>query len=138
MITLQQATDLIAKGEQEARNQGLNLAFAVVDAGGHLVALHRAYANQGLVCISVTVDDAEGREAALKFLRSKKADFLNLALDEKPTFWQKRWGGNGTVPIVFVFDKHGKRAGKFDDASGQEFNYTDHVIPLVKRLLSEQ
>ena len=41
MITLQQATSLIAAGEEEARNQGLSLAFAVVDAAGHLVALHR-------------------------------------------------------------------------------------------------
>ena len=41
MITLEHATNLIAKGEQEASNQGLKLAFAVVDDGGHLVALHR-------------------------------------------------------------------------------------------------
>ena len=41
MITLEQATTLIAKGEEEARAQGLKLAFAVVDQGGHLVALHR-------------------------------------------------------------------------------------------------
>jgi glc operon protein GlcG len=41
MITLEQATTLIAKGEQEARDQSLKLAFAVVDHGGHLVALHR-------------------------------------------------------------------------------------------------
>ena len=40
-MKLEHATSLIARGEQEARNQGLNLAFAVVDAGGHLVALHR-------------------------------------------------------------------------------------------------
>ena len=41
MITLEHALALIAKGEQEARGQGLALAFAVVDEGGHLVALHR-------------------------------------------------------------------------------------------------
>jgi len=41
MITLELATKLIAAGEAEAANQGLKLAFAVVDQGGHLVALHR-------------------------------------------------------------------------------------------------
>ena len=41
MITLEQATTFIAGGEAEASRQGLKLAFAVVDAGGHLVALHR-------------------------------------------------------------------------------------------------
>ena len=40
-MKLEHATKLIARGEQEAREQGLNLAFAVVDHGGHLVALHR-------------------------------------------------------------------------------------------------
>ena len=41
MITLERAVSLIAAGEEEARRQGLALAFAVVDDGGHLVALHR-------------------------------------------------------------------------------------------------
>jgi uncharacterized protein GlcG (DUF336 family) len=40
-MKLEQATNLIARGEEEARKQGLALALAVVDAGGHLVALHR-------------------------------------------------------------------------------------------------
>src|SRR4051795_615192 len=41
MITLQRALALIAAAEDEARRQDLALAFAVVDDGGHLVALHR-------------------------------------------------------------------------------------------------
>ena len=41
MITLERAVTLIAAGERAAAAEGLALAFAVVDAGGHLVALHR-------------------------------------------------------------------------------------------------
>jgi glc operon protein GlcG len=41
MLTLETAVALIAAGEEAARREGLALAFAVVDAGGHLVALHR-------------------------------------------------------------------------------------------------
>ncbi len=41
MITLEKALALITAGEEEARRQDLILSFAVVDAGGHLVALHR-------------------------------------------------------------------------------------------------
>jgi uncharacterized protein GlcG (DUF336 family) len=41
MITLEQALALIAAGTEAASSQGLDLAFAVVDDGGHLVALHR-------------------------------------------------------------------------------------------------
>jgi glc operon protein GlcG len=41
VIDLQTALDYIAKGEASARDAGLAMAFAVVDDGGHLVALHR-------------------------------------------------------------------------------------------------
>ena len=41
MITLERALQLIRAGEEAADRDGLALAFAVVDAGGHLVALHR-------------------------------------------------------------------------------------------------
>jgi glc operon protein GlcG len=41
MITLEQALAYIQAGEEEAARQGLKLSLAVVDAGGHLVALHR-------------------------------------------------------------------------------------------------
>src|SRR3954447_21376641 len=41
MITLERAQALIQAGIEEAQRQGLTLAFAVVDAGGDLVALQR-------------------------------------------------------------------------------------------------
>jgi uncharacterized protein GlcG (DUF336 family) len=41
MISLEQALAYIRAGEDEAARQGLKLSFAVVDAGGHLIALHR-------------------------------------------------------------------------------------------------
>jgi uncharacterized protein GlcG (DUF336 family) len=41
MITLQRAQDLIAAGIEEASRRNLALAFAVVDAAGHLVACAR-------------------------------------------------------------------------------------------------
>ena len=41
MLTLEQANSLIAAGEEEARERGLALSFAVVDAGGHIVAIGR-------------------------------------------------------------------------------------------------
>jgi uncharacterized protein GlcG (DUF336 family) len=41
VLTLEQARDLIAAGEEEARSRDLRLSFAVVDAGGHIVAIGR-------------------------------------------------------------------------------------------------
>jgi uncharacterized protein GlcG (DUF336 family) len=40
-ITLEQALGFIEAGREEAERQDLKLAFAVVDAGGHLVASQR-------------------------------------------------------------------------------------------------
>jgi glc operon protein GlcG len=40
-LTLDLARRLIEAGEEEARRQGLSLSFAVVDAGGHVVAIGR-------------------------------------------------------------------------------------------------
>jgi glc operon protein GlcG len=41
VLTLDQARALIDAGEEEARSRDLRLSFAVVDAGGHLVAVGR-------------------------------------------------------------------------------------------------
>src|SRR5690349_10417129 len=41
MITLEQALAYIEAGREEASRQGLAVSFAVVDAGGHLVAAQR-------------------------------------------------------------------------------------------------
>src|SRR3954464_7471259 len=41
MLTLDLARQLIKAAEAEAREQGLALSFAVVDAGGHVVAIAR-------------------------------------------------------------------------------------------------
>jgi uncharacterized protein GlcG (DUF336 family) len=41
VLTLEQARALIDAGEREARERGLALSFAVVDAGGHVVAVAR-------------------------------------------------------------------------------------------------
>jgi glc operon protein GlcG len=41
VLTLDRARDLIAAAEEEARLRGLALSFAVLDAGGHVVAIAR-------------------------------------------------------------------------------------------------
>jgi uncharacterized protein GlcG (DUF336 family) len=41
VLTLDRAHDLISAAEEEARLRGLALSFAVVDAGGHIVAMAR-------------------------------------------------------------------------------------------------
>src|SRR5262249_37610099 len=53
----------------------------------NLVKLHRQYAGQGLVAVSVALDDPadeKARERALKFLKAQQATFTNVLLDEQP------------------------------------------------------
>lgn len=40
-LTLEQAVKIIQGAQQKATDLGVNVTIAVVDAGGHLVALHR-------------------------------------------------------------------------------------------------
>src|SRR5262249_40911165 len=83
-----------------------------------LVELQAKYKNSGLVAISVALDDptdASKRIAIQSFLAKQRADGLtNLQLDETPAFWQKKLGVDGP-PCVFVFNRDGRIAGKWDD-----------------------
>jgi len=103
----------------------------------NLVKLCQEYGMDGLACMSVTVDPPENRDAALKFLKNKGAGFANYLLDEDASLWQGNWNVKG-VPVVFVFDRAGKRAAKFDnDNPKKQFTYTD-VRSLAVKLLEEK
>ena len=96
--------------------------------------MHRKYAKDGLVCISVSVDEEKNREAALDFLKDKGATFSNYLLDHEVGFWQDKFEINAP-PAVFVFDRDNRRAGKFDGSdTDKPYTYEDVEI-LVKKLL---
>jgi len=107
----------------------------------HLVQMHKKYAEQGLVCFSVTVDPPDSptaREKCEKLLVGWQATFPNFFLDEPETVWQNRWDLNGP-PCIFVFDRQGKRAGKFfqDPTAAKVFTYED-IEKLVRELLERK
>ena len=98
--------------------------------------MHKHYGKDGVVCMSVTTDEPERKDAALKFLKSKGATFPNYLLDENASLWQEKWTLKA-VPAVFVFNREGKRAAKFDnDDPDKQFTYAD-VEKLVRDLLRE-
>jgi thiol-disulfide isomerase/thioredoxin len=99
----------------------------------NLVRLQQKYGRDGLVCISVSVDPVKRQDAALKFLQKQKAGFPNFLLAEDPPVWPERWNVQG-VPVVFVFDREGRRAAKFDNDEPHQFTYED-VEKKVKELL---
>jgi thiol-disulfide isomerase/thioredoxin len=98
----------------------------------HLLTLQEEYRSQGLVCISVSVDLAKLKPAALEFLKKKNSAITNFWLDEPPAVWGKAWDVNGP-PVMFVFDRAGRRAGKW----GTEDNPVnlEEIDKMVKELL---
>jgi len=94
--------------------------------------MHRKYGARGVVCVSVSVDPAEDRAKALGFLKEKGAVFPNYWFSEDQEVYRKRMNVNAP-PVVFVFDRDGRRAGKFDPF---ERKYEDKDIEaLVEELL---
>jgi hypothetical protein len=96
--------------------------------------MQKKYAKDGVVAVSVNLDDpndAGVTDKAREFLVSQKATFTNLILDEKVEVWQKNLKIEG-VPCIFVFDKDGKVAKKFD--SGEKYDEVEKlVVDLLKR-----
>ncbi|HBI44565.1 MAG TPA: hypothetical protein DDY78_17205 [Planctomycetales bacterium] len=98
--------------------------------------MQRKYAKDGVVAVSVSLDEPEDKDAPeriLKFLRAKGADFTNLRLDESSELWSERLKID-IPPAVFVFDREGRIAGKFE---GAKANYAEYVEPLVDELLKK-
>jgi thiol-disulfide isomerase/thioredoxin len=102
-----------------------------------LVKLHERYAANGLVCMSLSVDDIDDRAAALEFLQSRHATFANYFIDEPAMVWQNHFALKG-VPAVFVWDRTGKQIARFDgDDPDNQFTYDD-VEKKVAELMSKQ
>ena len=75
-----------------------------------LVQLYKDNAKDGLVAISVSLDELRDKgvkEKLLSFLKKKDATFTNVILDESQEFWTKKFAMVGP-PCVFVFNREGK------------------------------
>jgi uncharacterized protein GlcG (DUF336 family) len=68
-ITLDDAKKAVAAAETEARNNNWNVAIAVLDAGGHLIAFHRMDDTQ-IGSINIAIGKAR---TAVNFKRPTKA-----------------------------------------------------------------
>ncbi len=102
----------------------------------NLVKLHEKYADDGLICVSVALDEEKDHAAALRFLQKMKANFPHFRLDEEFDFWQTKFDIK-EPPAVFVFDRANRRAGKFDHNDPNiRWSYAD-VEKQVQQLLGE-
>ena len=95
--------------------------------------MHRKFVKQGLVVVSVSVDDLEEKETeaeVLKFLRQQKATFPNFLLNEEPEDWQKKLKIDG-VPAMFVFNRTGQIEQKYTEAP--EHAALEKLVQLLLR-----
>src|SRR5436309_10997392 len=98
--------------------------------------MQNMYAKDGLVCMSVSVDDPDDRDKALEFLKKQKAEFANYLIDEPAEVWQKRLDVPAP-PAVIVFGRDGKRVKTFTSEADGQFTYGD-VEKVVGPLLKEK
>ena len=102
----------------------------------HLVEMHQKYAKEGLVCISIAVDEADDRAKCLKFLQKQKATFPNYLIDEPGDVWEKKLD-SGAPPTIIVIGRDGKRVKRFTTDADGPFTYKD-VEKVVKPLVEKK
>ncbi|HJZ93738.1 MAG TPA: TlpA disulfide reductase family protein [Gemmataceae bacterium] len=82
----------------------------------HMVELANKHAKDGVVFISLTVDEPEDKDKALDFLKKNKATFQNFILEDKDK--SEKEGDaklyHSLPPIVHVFDREGKKVKTYE------------------------
>lgn len=110
-----------------------------------LVALHKKHGPDKVACISLSFDYEGGKkdkpenhvEDVLAFLTKQGATFDNIISNEPSEDLYKKFELT-SVPAVFVFDRDGMLAKRYDGNSNKErpFSYAD-VDTLVGELLAD-
>jgi thiol-disulfide isomerase/thioredoxin len=108
----------------------------------HLVELHKKYSEQGLVCMSLSLDklgpeDSYKPEAVVKFLKDKGAEFPNYVIAEPKKDEEgllKLLGEYSAIPYMAMYDRLGRRIWSSD-----EKKLTDEQLnKLIEEKLSEK
>ena len=110
-----------------------------IKAFPEFVAMQEKHAAKGLVIISVSLDDAQDSakvDLANQILTKRKLPFRNLLLDEPTDFWPKKFGAD-SLPLYYVFDRHGKWA-RYLAADYKDGVPYDEVEKTVIQMLSEK
>jgi len=97
----------------------------------HLVKMHKKYADNGLVVITVSLDPLDQKDLvqqANKFLGQLNAPFRNFLLNESADFVEKKLN-LVFPPCYYVFDRHGKWVRfRAEDENGIDRREMDKVI----------
>jgi thiol-disulfide isomerase/thioredoxin len=99
-----------------------------------IVRLHKELASEGLVILTVTIDEKEDRARALEFLTKSDATFRNYHLIDTDGNVDALQASLATkaVPIVHVFDRKGKKT------SFETGIKDDEVEKLIRDLVKQK
>jgi len=110
----------------------------------NLVELHEQYGPEKVACISLSFDyeglgtPEEQAPRVRKFLSSQHATFENLMSNEESDALYRKFN-LAAVPAVFVYDRAGKLAKRFDNqqakSADESFTY-EQVKELVAQLVA--
>ena len=111
----------------------------------HFVDIHKKYAGRGLVTVSVSMDpqgkeDKYDKEKVLKFLKEKGATFPNYILlgyakDSEKV--EKRFGLEGGIPFMVLFDKNGKRVWTSEEWAEKDWPEEKYYAELERLIEGE-
>jgi len=73
----------------------------------HVVELQKKHEKDGLVVLTVTLDELSEKDDALDRLKKKKVPLTNFLLDEPPLLLQQKLRVEA-VPAVYLFDRQGR------------------------------
>ena len=95
--------------------------------------MHTKYAKDGLVVVSVSVDEVAEKDIepkVLKFLQQNKAVFTNVLLDEETELYQQKLGIAGP-PCTYLFDRDNHYVFKSESAVSPEL-LERKIVELLK------
>ena len=102
----------------------------------HLVQMHKTYAADGLVCLSINNQDIDKpeRARALKFLQEQGAKFDNFLIvdsEENEKKYAEKYPTNVT-PLVMLFNRKGTRVQSYESATPET------IEAEIRKLLAEK
>ncbi len=100
----------------------------------HLVALHNRYADRGLACISVSIDEDDETVAVERFLTDNRATFQNFywpGWRAENAAFRQTFKFAGGIPHQVAFARSGERVW---DGSSQRLSHAG-IDELVQNLL---
>lgn len=102
----------------------------------HTVEWHTKYRKNGLVVITMCMDDKDDKADALEFLQKKKAACVNLmSSDGGEEEAMKKYGVNGgAIPHYKVYNRRGTEAHTFGADPEKSFSHKDVEAAIIAEL----